>query len=57
MASVAIRIIGGIENSMSESKAVCPECFGKTILLRGKGLDSEYYVCSRWKEAGHLTEQ
>jgi len=34
----------------------CPECFGKTVLYKGKGLDSVYYICSRYREAGHKTD-
>ena len=33
---------------------VCPECFGKTINFKGPGLDSEYRVCPRYQEPGHL---
>lgn len=35
---------------------VCPECFGQTIIFRGKGLESQYKLCSKWKQPGHLTE-
>jgi len=36
---------------------ICTVCQNKTILFRGKGLDTEYYICPHYKEAGHLTEK
>jgi len=34
----------------------CPECFGRTVMWRGKKLDLQYQVCSRWQEAGHMSQ-
>jgi hypothetical protein len=34
---------------------VCQECFGKTVLFKGSGLDSQYYICSRVDTPGHLS--
>jgi hypothetical protein len=33
----------------------CPECKGASIEFRGLGLDTQYKICSRYKEPGHLT--
>lgn len=42
---------------MTEDRApICSECTGTTIMLRGSGLDTQFKVCSRRKEPGHLTE-
>ncbi len=35
---------------------ICPECFGATIVFKGKALESMYMICPRWKEPGHLSE-
>ena len=35
----------------------CLECHGVTIMFHGKGLNSQYRVCGRWQEPGHLTEE
>lgn len=35
--------------------AVCSECNGLTVQLRGRGHDLEYRVCSRQAEPGHLS--
>ena len=35
----------------------CPECGGRTIELRGKGVDTQYKICSLWKEPGHRPEE
>lgn len=32
----------------------CPECHGLTVQFKGKGLDLQYRICSRYQEAGHL---
>lgn len=32
----------------------CPDCDGKTVEFRGAGLETEFKVCGRWKEPGHL---
>lgn len=42
---------------MSEDQPKCEECGGATVQFRGRGLDVEYKVCSRWQEPGHLSEQ
>ena len=34
----------------------CPECGGRTVDFRGRGLNLEAKVCSRWTEPGHLSE-
>ena len=34
----------------------CPECFGQTILLMGKGKNMSYRICSRYQESGHKTQ-
>lgn len=39
------------------SDHVCPECGGNTIEFRGNGLDTQYKICSRWKEPGHLAAE
>jgi hypothetical protein len=40
------------------SETKCPECFGKTVIFRGKSKwDFEYSICSRWQEPGHHTEE
>jgi len=41
---------------MSEEQERCPECFGKTVMFKGKGLDMQYMICSHWKEPGHKSE-
>ena len=38
-------------------EAKCSECSGLTIQYQGKGLDSQYRVCSQWQVPGHLTEE
>ena len=40
----------------TEKLEVCPECFGQTILFKGKGKDTQYKVCSKWPGPGHKTE-
>ena len=35
----------------------CPECGGRTVEFSGHGLDTQYKICSRWKEPGHKTEE
>lgn len=35
----------------------CPDCQGRTIEFKGKGLESQYRICPRWTEPGHLTSQ
>ena len=34
----------------------CSECCGKTVLFGGNGMNTQYKICSRYKEAGHKTE-
>ena len=33
----------------------CQECFGRTVLFKGSGLESEYYICSQVDTPGHLS--
>ena len=35
----------------------CAECNGLTIEFRGKDLDQEYKICSRYLEPGHLSKE
>ena len=35
---------------------LCPECYGKTVMFGGNGMDTQYKICPRYKEAGHKTE-
>lgn len=35
----------------------CPECGGVTIKYRGKGKDLQQWVCPRYKEPGHLSQE
>ncbi len=44
-------------NQEERELIACPECFGKTILFYGKGKNTQYRICSRWRESGHLTEK
>jgi len=39
------------------SEHLCPECRGLTVEFKGCGLDSQYKVCSRYTEPGHLTAE
>ena len=32
----------------------CAECGGRTIEFKGTGSDTQYKICSRYKEPGHL---
>jgi hypothetical protein len=34
----------------------CVECGGRTIEFRGTGLNTQYRVCPRFREPGHLSE-
>ena len=34
----------------------CPECFGQTIMFMDAGKNSQFKLCSRYKEPGHKTE-
>ncbi len=34
----------------------CQECQGLTVNYSGKGLDTQYRICSQWQELGHKTE-
>ena len=36
--------------------ARCPECGGRTVEFRGRGLDMNYRICSRYTEPGHKSE-
>lgn len=36
--------------------AKCPECNGVTVMTRGKGTDTQYMICTRWKQPGHLDQ-
>ena len=36
---------------------ICPECKGRTVEYTGKGLDTQYRICSRYTEAGHKSEE
>lgn len=41
------KLIGGI----------CPECGGETVMFTGMSLDTQYKICSRYKEIGHKNEE
>jgi len=34
----------------------CPECHGRTLEFRRTGKDTEYKVCSRFLQPGHLSQ-
>jgi hypothetical protein len=34
----------------------CEHCGGDTIRFRGTGLDTESWLCPRWRDPGHLSE-
>ena len=35
----------------------CPECDGRTVMFRGRGLDMQYMICVWYTEPGHLSEK
>lgn len=35
----------------------CTECGGRGVEFRGKGLDTQHRICSRYKEPGHPSEE
>jgi hypothetical protein len=37
-------------------EAQCVECGGQTIEFRFAGKDTQYRLCPRWREPGHLSE-
>ncbi|KKN25468.1 hypothetical protein LCGC14_0884330 [marine sediment metagenome] len=39
---------------MAENK--CQECQGLTINYSGKGLNTQYWICSQWQKPGHKSE-
>jgi hypothetical protein len=41
---------------MGEEKK-CPECKGATVEFRGSGCDTQYRICSRYAEPGHLSAE
>lgn len=41
----------------SEIATKCPECEGRTIDLRGTGLNMQYRICTRYETAGHLSKE
>ena len=42
--------------STDDSTILCSECHGETVSFKGRGLDMQYKICSRWKEPGHKSE-
>jgi len=36
---------------------ICPECNGETVMFIGKGFNTLYNICSRYKETGHKSEE
>lgn len=34
----------------------CLECGGETVLFSGKGLNTQYKICTQYKEVGHKSE-
>lgn len=40
----------------SEHTTGCPECKGVTLEIKGKGSGSQYKLCTRWKDPGHLSK-
>lgn len=40
-----------------QEKKGCPECNGATVEFRGHGGDTQYRVCSRYAEPGHLSAE
>lgn len=40
-----------------DTRAECQECGGATVEFRFSGKDTQYKVCSRFAEPGHLTRE
>lgn len=40
----------------ADMASVCTECGGASVEFRGSGKDTQYKVCSRYAEPGHLTK-
>lgn len=34
----------------------CSDCGGTTLEFRGVGKDTEYRLCPRWQEPGHMSK-
>lgn len=41
---------------MSDEIPKCSECGGATVEYSGRGLDTQYKICGRWREPGHLSQ-
>jgi len=39
-----------------ETDDKCPECQGHTVQFRGSGRDTQYKICTRYREKGHKTD-
>lgn len=39
------------------SMSTCTECDGRTVEFRGSGSRTEYRICPRWREPGHLSRE
>lgn len=37
--------------------SACPECDGRTVEFRGRGTETQYRICPRWREPGHLSRE
>ena len=35
----------------------CHECGNKTIEWKGRGMATEYKICSLWREPGHMSSE
>jgi hypothetical protein len=35
----------------------CPECKGVTVQFTGTGLNTQYRICRRYEESGHLSKE
>ena len=51
----ALYAAGEAARADAEASPACPECAGRTITFRGKGLETEWKICPRCQEPGHKT--
>lgn len=45
-----------MNDEKQEGAPVCPECFGATVTFRGHGQETQYMVCARYQQPGHMSE-
>ena len=40
---------------MNDETKTCSECAGRTVLFRGHGGGTQYWICPKVREPGHLS--